>query len=143
MRAWHGVPPERLCATHLAREWNELRQVCAVARGEWAFGDEWHYRKLRGHVSRGQLLPGYLRDRLDALAAELARRGRCVPVVPTVPDYLHRVDHERLRPADVRQHNRARLARKAAGQTCDCAPRDGDGGTDAKGTHPAGGKIFS
>lgn len=114
MHAWHGIPPTDLCPTHLAREWNELRQVCAVGRNQWDFDGEWHYQKLRGHISEGQLLPAYLQERFEALATELARRGRRVPVVPTVPEWIANLDHERLRPTDAREYNEAVLSSKCA-----------------------------
>lgn len=119
MRAWHGVPVACLCPTHLARELNEIRQVCAVTRGEWAFDAEWHYAKLRGHISRGQLLPGHLQARAERLAAERTHRTGEGVDAPTVPEWLQHCDHERLRPTDVREHNVARLRGKCEG----CARR--------------------
>jgi len=69
-RLWIGVDPSDLCDTHLLGEHSEMHQEV----GTWLRHPHGE-AVVQGHVDKAQVIPSQIRERHDALADEMARRG--------------------------------------------------------------------
>lgn len=113
-RMWLGIDPSDLCQQHLVAEHGELHQEVGTylrhPHGEAV---------VRGHVEKAQVVPSKIRERHDALAAEMERRGydHDSPLEDFAPEAMPQPTYEAMN--GIHDANRERLMRRCD----DCAKR--------------------
>lgn len=111
---WVGIDPSDLCREHLLGEHKEMHQEVGTylrhPHGEAV---------VQGHVDKAQVVPSRIRERHDALAAEMERRGydHDSPLEDFAVECMPKPSHDAMN--GIHEANRDRLARRCD----DCAKR--------------------